>query len=119
MNILVVDDEQKMQELYKDFLELRTSNNKITITQDGIEAFLKCSLEKFDVILLDYKMPRMNGIDLLAALRSGGLNEHTSVIMSSGALPDFETSPPNLPNTYFMKKPMDFKKLGSLLETFI
>ncbi|MFA6238027.1 MAG: response regulator [Bacteriovorax sp.] len=118
MNILIVEDEQKMQELYKDFLELHTRENTITITKDGIEAFMKCSLEKFDVILLDYKLPRMNGLDLLTAIRSGGLNETTSIIMASGALPDIETSPPSMANTYFLKKPMDFKKLDHLLQTF-
>ena len=117
MNILVVDDEQQMRELYKDFLELRTPDNKVTVTQDGIEAYLKCSTEKFDAIILDYKMPRMNGLDFLAALRSGGLNENTSIIVSSGALPDIELAPAELPNTFFMKKPMDLKKLENLLQT--
>jgi CheY-like chemotaxis protein len=114
MNILVVDDELSVQELYKDFLEQQGPKNKITISKDGIEAFMKCSFEKFDIILLDYKMPRMNGVDFLTALRSGGLNETTRVIMASGALPEIEFSP--LANTFFLEKPMDFKKLESLLQ---
>ncbi|MBC7538796.1 MAG: response regulator [Bacteriovorax sp.] len=116
MNILIVDDEPMIVEMYKDFLEEQMSENKVTVAKDGVEAFMKCSFEKFDVILLDYKMPRMNGIDLLTALRSGGLNEKTSVIMSSGALPDIETSPKDLVNTYFLQKPMNFRKLENLLE---
>lgn len=119
MNILIVDDEDLIQELYRDFLELRTPENKITISKDGIDAFMKCSVEKFDIILLDYKMPRMNGIDLLMALRNGGLNETTSVIMSSGVLPEMETSPQSLANTYFLSKPMNFKKLENLLQTMM
>lgn len=118
MNILIVDDEKYIQELYMDFLNIHAPGNNITFAADGIEGYLKCTTEIYDLIIMDYKMPRMNGVDLLASLRGGGLNENTKVILSSGILPDIKETP-ELPNTFFLKKPMDFKKFENLLQTLL
>jgi CheY-like chemotaxis protein len=118
MNILIVEDELDIQMLYQDFLNSHLPGNKTTVARDGIEAYLKCTTELYDLIILDYKMPRMNGIDFLATLRGGGLNEQTKVIFSSGALPDLESSS-ELPNTFFLNKPLDFKKFGNLLHSLL
>lgn len=119
MNILIVEDEQPIRELYIAYLKRLGLDSRITVTTDGIEAFMKCSFEKFDVILLDHVMPRMNGLDLLTALRNGGLNTETSIIVSSGVLPEMEISPEGLTNTYFLKKPMNFNQLDQLLQSML
>lgn len=118
MKILIVEDEKMIQDLYKDFLLVHAPGHQVIVASDGIEAYLKCTTEAFDLIILDYKMPRMNGVDLLASLRGGGLNENTKVIMSSGELPDIESSA-ELPNTFFLSKPMDFKKFEILIHDLL
>lgn len=118
MKILIVDDEEKIREMYKDFLNLM-NKEKLTFSQDGVEALMKCLGEKFDLILLDYKMPRMNGVDLLTVLRGGGLNKDTPVVMISGEMGTFEIAPELMMETYFMPKPITFKKLGDVMTTIL
>ena len=53
MNILIVDDEEKIREMYKDFLYLMDEKS-LTFSKDGVEALMRCLCEKYDLILLDY-----------------------------------------------------------------
>lgn len=115
MKILIVDDEEKIRDMYKDFLYQRMEEKTLTFSHDGMDALMQCLREKYDVILLDYKMPRLNGIDLLTVLRGGGLNKNTPVIMISGELGGTELAPELLPDTYLMPKPVNFKRLGDVM----
>lgn len=115
MKILIVDDEEKIRDLYKDFLNQRMNEQTLTFSKDGIEALMKCLLEKYDVIFLDYKMPRLNGIDLLTVLRGGGLNKNTPVIMLSGEIKTMELAPELMSSTYFLPKPVNFQRLGDMI----
>lgn len=115
MKILIVDDEEKIRELYSDFLHLRPEEKVVSYSSDGREALLKCLAEKFDVIFLDYKMPLMNGLDLLTVLRGSSLNKHTPVIMISGEMNSVDVAPELMTETYFLSKPVNFKTLGEVM----
>jgi len=65
--ILVVDDEVKECELLKRFLE-RKGYDVIT-SYTGMHALEKTKSEKPDIILLDIKMPDMDGIEVLRRIR--------------------------------------------------
>ena len=49
--------------------EQQIDNLIIESAKDGFEAVEKCKLEKFDLILMDYHMPRMNGVDATIEIR--------------------------------------------------
>ncbi len=88
-NILIVDDEQEIHQVFKSFLNDTMGEQNLTFSNDGVEAMMKCTVEKYDLILLDHKMPRLNGIDLLVALRNGlGVNSETPIVLITGALPE-------------------------------
>jgi len=67
--ILVVDDEIDAKEL---FIELLSTipNYEISSAVDGIDALAKCEAEKYDLILLDIVMPRKDGVQALAEIKS-------------------------------------------------
>lgn len=65
--ILVVDDEVKACELLKRFLEIKGYD--VATSYSGKDALEKVEKEKPDVILLDLKMPGMDGMDLLRCIR--------------------------------------------------
>ena len=69
MNILVVDDEERMRKLIKDFLV--ANNYRILEAEDGekaIEVFQN-NKNKIDLILLDVMMPKLDGWSVLRQIR--------------------------------------------------
>lgn len=67
-SILVAEDNSANQELIKMILERYGLSS--TIVSDGKEALERYLREKFDLILMDEQMPRMNGNDATAAIRA-------------------------------------------------
>ncbi len=65
--ILVVDDEEVNLELLE--MILSKSGYKVETARDGLEALKKVSNEKPDLILLDLRMPRMDGYKVLKELK--------------------------------------------------
>ncbi len=64
--ILVVDDEKSIRNTLKEILEYEKF--EVDDAADGMEALEKARSNRYDVILLDIKMPRMDGIEVLEQL---------------------------------------------------
>ena len=65
--VLLVDDEEDIVEVIQDRLE--AYGFTVTTARTGLEALKKLSVEKFDGIFLDVKMPEMGGIEALEEIR--------------------------------------------------
>lgn len=61
--ILVVEDEQALSEAYE--LILKNDNYEVVVAHDGKDALEKTETYEPDLILLDLRMPRLNGIEFL------------------------------------------------------
>ena len=80
LKILVVDDSNFMRRIIKK--HLRTMNlENIEEASDGLEALSLLKKGNFDLILSDISMPRMNGIELLKAVRAGKTTKDIPFIM--------------------------------------
>jgi two-component system chemotaxis sensor kinase CheA len=66
--VLVVEDSITSRMLLKGILESAGYNVKIAV--DGMEAFTLLRAEKFDLVVSDVEMPRLNGFDLTARIRA-------------------------------------------------
>ena len=69
--ILVIDDEVGVRELVCDALSM--SDFAATQAIDGLEALSLLRREKFDLLILDINMPKLDGLALLEKLRSEGM----------------------------------------------
>jgi len=69
IRVLYVDDEPAMLDLTRIFLEKVSEDFMVETASSGEEAIEKLTEEKYDVIVSDYKMPGMDGIQLLIKLR--------------------------------------------------
>jgi len=67
LRVLLVDDEEDIVEVIQDRLE--AYGFTVTTAGTGLEALKKLSVEKFDGIFLDVKMPEMDGIEALEEIR--------------------------------------------------
>ena len=67
MNILIIEDERGIYEFLKDGLEEEGYN--ITIAPDGIQGVAKFHQSNPDLVLLDWMLPEMNGVDVCKEIR--------------------------------------------------
>ncbi|MCZ6808536.1 MAG: diguanylate cyclase [Proteobacteria bacterium] len=82
MNILIVDDEIAIRELVGEILE--GEGHVVTLAEDGEDALEKFKRTWHEIVFSDFRMPKMNGIELLGAIKE--INENTQfVIMTSHA----------------------------------
>ena len=70
--VLVIDDEPSVRELISEALSL----SEITAVQaaDGLEALSHLRRERFDLLILDINMPKLDGLALLEKLRTEGMS---------------------------------------------
>lgn len=61
---------------------LREHGFDVTTATEGVEALERFGEAKFDLVITDYKMPRMNGLELIVRLRT--LSPATPVVLISG-----------------------------------
>lgn len=67
-SILVVEDSITSRALLKNILE--SAGYRVTTAVDGIDAYTVLKTATFDLVVSDVEMPRMNGLDLTAKVRS-------------------------------------------------
>jgi diguanylate cyclase (GGDEF)-like protein len=82
MNILVADDEIAIRELVGEILE--GEGHEVTLAEDGEDALEKFKKTWHEIVFSDIRMPKMNGIKLLEAIKE--INANTQfVVMTSHA----------------------------------
>ena len=81
--IMLADDEEMLSELLAEMLE--SSGYYVIKVKSGEEALTVLTEElKIDLLIIDYNMPEMNGLECIGKIRS--LNFNLPVILSSGSL---------------------------------
>ena len=63
MKILVVDDEEGIRSIIREYCE--NSNYEVEEAENGLEALEKLKTKKFDLMVLDIMMPKMDGFTML------------------------------------------------------
>lgn len=71
MRVLVVEDDPKVARFLRQALE--EEGHEVDASEDGLEAGGMARLAPYDLILLDVQLPGMDGLQLAAELRRGGL----------------------------------------------
>ncbi len=67
-NVLIVDDEEVVRLSY---LRVLTQKHcSVEVVRNGADALVRMAQRQFDVVLLDLRMPGMNGIAVLKAIKS-------------------------------------------------
>lgn len=72
IRVVLIDDEEDFLELAERFLEKDESKIDLTMFRSAPDALDLIKEGNFDAVVSDYKMPRMNGIELLKELRKDG-----------------------------------------------
>ncbi len=114
--VLIVEDESSNFELLKAML--RKADVEIVWAQNGMEAIKKCSSEEFQIILMDIKMPEMNGYEAVRRIREMGID--TPVIAQTAyARIEDEARILEMGFDNYISKPIDRRRLFSVIERFL
>lgn len=85
MRILVVDDSKAMRMIVQRTLrQAGFGGHDVAEACNGTEAIAALRKERFDVVLSDWNMPEMSGIELLAAVKGDGLEVRFGFVTSEG-----------------------------------
>lgn len=79
--ILIVEDEKALNEAYQ--LILTSKGYKVEVAHDGDQGLVKAEKFKPDLILLDLRMPKVNGIEFLKQYKKDQANADVRVIIFS------------------------------------
>ena len=82
---MIVDDDFVDREHIKRTLHKTSTNWLFTETESVDEGLIAFSKNNFDAILLDYRMPKRDGIELLLELRNSSLEKNVAIIMLSNS----------------------------------
>lgn len=85
MRVLLVDDNVMNVELFSDVLE--SDGHEVVVERDGVGGRDRALAEKFDLIILDIQMPRLDGHEVCRELRGAGIRGPI-VALTSSAMPD-------------------------------
>ena len=114
--VLVVDDEEILRMLIADTLSFE--GYEVEEASDGQEGFDKASVGNYDVILLDYMMPKLTGPEVLERLQP--LNLGTPIIMLTAKAQQSDRDlAAQFGAAYFMPKPFSPAELVTLVQQVV
>ncbi|MCL5407541.1 MAG: response regulator [Patescibacteria group bacterium] len=88
--VLMVDDDKMLLDMYKERLEL--AGFKVETSSNGEECLAKIHHVKPDIVLLDIMMPKVNGYETLASIKSDPQTKDIPVIILSALVRDINKS---------------------------
>jgi two-component system response regulator (stage 0 sporulation protein F) len=113
LKILLTDDEEDILEVVQDRLE--AYGFFVVTARNGLEALKKLSLERFDGVFLDVKMPGIDGIQVLEEIRKNDLKLPVIILTSSSSREAAIESIAKGASAYVLK-PFEWEELKGCIE---
>ena len=111
--VLVVDDDPDIREIVASFLA--SEGHDCDLAKDGAEALDKTNAGRFDAIITDFSMPRMNGVALASELLKQ--NRSFPVIIMTGSIDEGTTEKiVSAGVSDLLYKPFSMSELGARFE---
>jgi len=114
--ILIVDDERNVRMMYRAALE--TEGFDVIEADSGTAAVEQFAKSKFDVAVLDLRMPEMDGLELLEVMRDRNIKTPAVIITAYGDMPN-AVKAMKLGAIDFLAKPVTPEQLRTLLNEVI
>ena len=108
--ILLVDDEEGFLAVIKEALEIRGFD--VVTAKSAIEAGLELSSKKPDLILMDIRMPGIDGLQACAAIKKNPETNNIPIIVASAVSEDAQVKRAHKIGIFdYFIKPLDIEKL--------
>lgn len=116
MKILIVEDEKKVASFIKRGLE--DDSYQVTLSHDGVDGFKRASSGEFDLIILDYMLPKKDGLTVLHDLRESG-NKTPVLMLTAKSETDDVVSGLDAGADDYLAKPFAFAELQARVRALI
>lgn len=113
--LIVEPEEQLRNSLVKELSDVLDYH--IITAKDGVEAYQKTRNQKFDVILAEYKLKKMNGAELIKSTREVSFNSQCPFIIYSEDHAEVKTKTRGIKNIEFLKKPQTCNVLSEKIKS--
>src|SRR5512136_1508442 len=116
--ILIVEDNPMNMELIMDLLELYGYD--VTKAEDGMKALERLAVKKFDIILLDMQLPKMDGLEVLDQIKKNPATANIPVIaVTAHAMKGSEEHFIEMGCVDYVSKPIDIHKFRALINKYL
>jgi CheY-like chemotaxis protein len=113
--ILLADDEYAALEVLE--LLLRGEGFEVVTASDGQEALQVMASHTVDLVITDYKMPGMDGVELCARLQADPRFSSIPILMTSATYVIEKTPPPGV--VAFIQKPIKWRVLLAKIQSIL
>jgi DNA-binding NtrC family response regulator len=110
--IVIVDDEETIR---KTFSLILSQQYRVSLAKDAAEALARFKGAGIDLMIIDYRLPDMTGIELVTALRKNGYRGDVILISAYSDMiePDILS---RLSISHFFAKPLDLNALSRSID---
>lgn len=116
--ILVVDDDRLIVSLLEAGLAESDGDYSVATALSAQEALVKLQQEEFSLVMTDYQMPDMNGVELIQQIRA--LSPRTPLVLMSAHPPDvMEKMVGKIQADGYLEKPISIYRLWELVERLV
>ncbi len=112
LNVLYVEDDAKLRDIVADYLKMLFAS--VVCADDGEIGLEKFQENKFDLVLTDIQMPRMNGIEMIEAIRRIQ-PEQEIIILTAFSESIYFMDAIRLDVSGYLIKPVDFESINQTL----
>ena len=113
--ILIIEDEAHIRDNLSRFLRLE--GHTVLAANDGLAGLGVLREQPVDLVICDYMMPRMNGFEVLAAMRADAALQSVPMIMlSASAEPERLQQATSMGAQAYVTKPFQFADLRALID---
>ena len=115
LKALVCDDDTPIRNMVGDML--KAQGVEVIEAKDGQEALSVFMKEKIDLVVIDFLMPKVDGLQVIRNIRLSGERARVPVVMMSAiSKSQIMGDHPDLGPDHYINKPFKPKKMAKLLE---
>ena len=114
--ILVIEDEPDIAKVVSDCLT--KDNHLVEVEYDGLDAWIALNAVKFDVIVLDLRLPGVDGLELCRRFRRDGGNTPVLILTARDSAEDKESGFAAGADDY-LTKPFQHKELSARIKALL
>ena len=112
MKILLIEDDEKIGKNIKEYL--KKDNFRVDWAKDGEEGYYLAQNNKYDVLIVDWMLPKMSGVEVIKQLREKE-NLTPAIILTAKSSLEDKVEGLNVADDY-LTKPFDFEELVARLK---